>query len=202
MKYAFANANRKIKGTVIGPAYSEKIETTTSVADNLSLRTIPSSTEMPVIREILYCKKLAKVLQGLECDIVNLNSHLQVSALPVIMVASRRKLPLVVTIHGVYSKTNFIVDTLQKAYLHTFCRVLWNKAKAIVCLTQSDADEIVSYGCPRHKIVVIPNWVNVELFRPSEEKRESQILWVGRFVPPKGLGFLVKAAKIVTSQFP
>jgi glycosyltransferase involved in cell wall biosynthesis len=109
---------------------------------------------------------------------------------------------MVVTIHGVYSKTNIMVDFLQKAYLHTFCRVLWNKAKAIVCLTQADANEIVSYGCPKHKITVIPNWVNAELFRPSEEKRENQILWVGRFVPPKGLGFLIKAAKIVISQFP
>jgi glycosyltransferase involved in cell wall biosynthesis len=163
---------------------------------------IPFCDKIPIVREIKYCLKMMRLLRNMNYDIINLNSHLQISALPV-LVAIRRQTPLIVTIHGVYSKTNFALDAIQKLYLYTFCRILWNKAKAIVCLTEADADEIHSYGCPKEKIEIIPNWVNIDFFKPGNNTKDrNTILWVGRFVPPKGLEYLVKAAKLVVTKFP
>jgi glycosyltransferase involved in cell wall biosynthesis len=201
-KYLFENIlSNSMDETIIAPSEIEKVEKQTHITKGLILYTIPLNCKIPLIREIKYSLHLMRVLNTSRYDIINLNSHLQIWAMPVILSTTLSKIPLVVTIHGPYQKMNLLMDTIQKVYLHTFCRLLWIKAKAIICLTEADAKEIAGYGCPKEKITVIPNWVNTDLFRPSTEKR-NRILWTGRFVSPKGLEYLVKAAQIVVSEHP
>jgi glycosyltransferase involved in cell wall biosynthesis len=64
---------------------------------------------------------------------------------------------------------------------------------AVIAVSNSVKKELVTrYGIPEGKIVVIPNGVEVNLFRPSAE-REKQILYVGRQTAHKGLPYLLQA---------
>jgi glycosyltransferase involved in cell wall biosynthesis len=56
------------------------------------------------------------------------------------------------------------------------------------------------YGCPPKKIRIVPNAVDTNLFSPQTEREENLVVWVGRFVPEKGLEYLLKAAKIVSGK--
>ncbi len=194
---------RGFKFTIIGPSNLEEIKFL-NVTKGLDLYMLPHNNHMLALKgQIRHIRLLISLLKHIECDVINLHSHLfYFTAIPALIAAHKLKVPLVVTVHGVFSPVNFTIDNLQKLYLYTFCRIVWNKARLVICLTEADAREVVKYGCPRQKIVIIPNWVNTDLFKPAEYQEENLILWMGRFVSTKGLEYLVKAAKIVLQHYP
>jgi len=202
VRYSLDKVSREREITIIGPSKPGKGGSVMKVTEKLRIRTISHSKKIPLISEILYSFRLMNLIRSLNCDIVNLNSHLQIAALPVVLATTLFHIPLVVTIHGVYSKTNPFMDALQTMYIRTFCRILWRKCDAIVCLTNHDATELASYGCPKHKMAIIPNWVNTDLFKPGTKSDGLKLVWAGRFVPPKGLEYLVRAAKLVVDKYP
>lgn len=53
-------------------------------------------------------------------------------------------------------------------------------------------DKLVEWGWPRERFVHIPNFVNVDEFRPSHASGEG-FLYVGRLSPEKGLDILLRA---------
>jgi len=78
-------------------------------------------------------------------------------------------------------------------------------ADAVVTLSETMRDEIVSRGCSADKIVVVPNAVDVDRFRPmprSEELAaslgiapgEQVVGYVSSFTPYEGIHFLLEAA--------
>jgi glycosyltransferase involved in cell wall biosynthesis len=110
-------------------------------------------------------------------------------------------IPGVVTVHGVTARRNAFVNLAQDAYIRTIGRRIFSGANRVICLTESDATEIAGYGCPRAKISVVPNGVDLELFKPSGRPKEDLVVWTGRFVPEKGLPDLLRAAKIISEEF-
>lgn len=63
----------------------------------------------------------------------------------------------------------------------------------VIAVSNSVKKELVRrYGIPKKKIAVIPNGVDVDLFR-SSIKREKRILYVGRQTAHKGLPYLLQA---------
>jgi glycosyltransferase involved in cell wall biosynthesis len=115
--------------------------------------------------------------------------------------ADKSNLPYVVTIHGVFANRGLVINVAQKTYLHVISQV-FKSADRIICLTESDMAEIVTFGFPIEKIRLVPNAVDTDRFRPLDEPTDNLIIWVGRFVPEKGLEYLLEAAKIVLNNFP
>jgi glycosyltransferase involved in cell wall biosynthesis len=108
--------------------------------------------------------------------------------------------PNIVEVHGAIAKRGVFMNLAQHIYLNTLARWMFKKATLVRCLTQSDAQIILRYGCPYKKIRVVPNAVDTNLFRPQNGREENLIVWVGRFVPEKGLEYLIRAAKIITDN--
>jgi len=150
-----------------------------------------------MIKEYPFTPSLSQRIKLLNPDIIHAESHLFLPSLQAVRKAKEMGKPCIVTIHGVFAERGPFVNFLQFAYMRTLGLEIFKNANRIICLTRTDANEIIKIGCPEKKIRIIPNAVDTEKFKPSKVRRDDLIVWTGRFVPEKGIEYLIKAAKIV-----
>jgi len=144
---------------------------------------------------------LPKAVSTLKPDIVHAEAYYFLSTLQAIETAANLKCPGIVTVHGTtLARRGPLVDLAQNVYIRTVGRRIFARANRVICLTESDAHEVVGYGCPAGKISVVPNGIDSELFRPGVQSADNLVVWDGRFVLEKGLPDLLKAARIVASS--
>ncbi len=117
--------------------------------------------------------------------------------------AKRFNVPLVITEHT----GPFSILTKNLIVRRSTIRAL-NRADRLIAVSQAQG-EAVSHHLHSHQaqqIKVIPNGVNVGLFRPSEnlirDPRAPRILFVGYFVPIKNLPLLLEAFSLVLREIP
>ena len=163
--------------------------------DGLNLALKPFFTEYPFIPQ------LSSMLEREKSEIIHAHSHLYLTTYTAIKTAEKLGIPSIVTVHCVSAERNIAVNLHQKAYLLSLSTIIFKSSTRIVCLTRADAKELVRLGCPARKIRLIPNPVDAEMFKPCPKKEQDNlVVWVGRFVPEKGLEYLIDAAKIVQSR--
>jgi len=89
------------------------------------------------------------------------------------------------------------VSRLKLALIHAIEWFCYRFADAII-LTSEEMKRYVSntFDIPSEKIVVIPNYIDTDLFRPMNiEKVSGRLIFVGRFTEQKNLLNLLKAVK-------
>jgi glycosyltransferase involved in cell wall biosynthesis len=155
-----------------------------------------------VIQEYPYLPGLPAKLEKLRPDIVHGESHLFLPTVQAVRKAKKLGLPCVVTVHGVFAERDFAVNMAQRVYLHSVGLEVFRRADRVICLTRSDAEEVIRFRCPSEKVRIIPNAVDTELFKPSGQRDDNLVVWVGRFVPEKGVEYLLEAARIVVKKLP
>ena len=143
-----------------------------------------------------YLPDLPARLELLNPDIVHCESHLFLPSVQSLLKAEQMHIPSIITVHGVFADRGFMSNSIQKTYIRLLCKT-FRKARFIICLTHNDALEISQLGCSSEKIRLVPNAVDTELFQPLDNKDSDLIVWHGRFVPEKGLEYLISAMKLV-----
>jgi glycosyltransferase involved in cell wall biosynthesis len=173
-----------------------------NVLDNLTIYRLPGINFRirGAITDYPYVPCLPDKIAQLKPEIVHAESHLFLTTVQAIKKAKELHKPSVVTVHGVMAKRSSIINLAQFSYLRTLSSWIFRNADRIICLTQSDAKEIIAYGCPYEKIRIVPNAVDTDRFRPVNGKWENLVVWTGRFVPEKGLNYLIEAARIVKKE--
>ena len=169
---------------------------------NLSFRTLNDlSISIPqLIISFPYLISLEETIKQLEPDIVHINNLPFLTTLQSTRVAKRLGITSIVHVHGVIAKINRVLNATQYLYIRTLGRSIFRDASSLICLTNQDAREIHKCGCQLKKIRIIPNGVDIKKFRPLREGRDNWILWGGRFVPQKGLEYLIKALHFVIEK--
>jgi colanic acid/amylovoran biosynthesis glycosyltransferase len=136
---------------------------------------------------------------------VLLHAHYGPNGLRAMPLASKLRVPLIVTFHG----SDIAITDLryQKTYFG-FRNYFANKGK----LKKSDAvflavskfvqRKLLEQGFPSEKIFVQYTGVDTWKFRPASTEDRPIILFVGRLVEFKGPEFLIRAASEVQRQFP
>lgn len=79
-------------------------------------------------------------------------------------------------------------------------RFVLQKATMVVLTTEEMKQQVIAkYNVPSHRVTVIPNYVDTNLFRPVEgtEKIAGRICFVGRLEPQKNLPALFEAVAAV-----
>jgi len=153
------------------------------------------------VPEYPFIPHMTKVLRQIDPDLIHAHSHLFLTTYQAVRSASKQKKPSVVTVHGLIAKRQSILNLAQNVYLYTLASNIFKKTTIVICLTRSDALEVMKLGCPREKIRILPNPVDTELFVPKPDIEENNlIVWIGRFVPEKGVHVLINAAKKVVNQ--
>ena len=150
-----------------------------------------TGTPYPVLRNV------SRYVRMVNPDVVHANSHLFLSSHRAVEASHMIGIPSVVTVHGVMVKRGLVLDVLQRIYVRTVAKLLFEKVSAVICLTRSDAESVARIVGDDGKIFVVPNGVDTELFKPVSVKDSNLITWVGRFVPEKGLVYLLRAMRTV-----
>ncbi|WP_292520009.1 glycosyltransferase family 4 protein [Methanoculleus sp.] len=134
-------------------------------------------------------------------DIIHAHSHLYFSTVLCALARMAGSSPLVVTNHGLISQTAPM--WLQKTYIPTIGRWIYNVADGIVCYTETERDQLVDLGIRPDRITVIHNGVDTDHFAPSPDgSPEKQILWIGKYVPGKGVEYLLRGFQLFSRDFP
>jgi len=124
-------------------------------------------------------------------DIVHAHSHL---FFPTNLSSFLRKIndtPLVITNHGLESQTPPL--WVSELYNRTLGKWTFNSADAIISYTEDEKQKMRKLGI-KPEIEVIHNGINTERFKPMDNvEKKEQILWVGRFLPGKGVRYLIEA---------
>ena len=148
-----------------------------------------------------YIPSLPQEISRIKPDIVHAESHLFLTSYQAIMRAKKLGIRSVVTVHGVMAKRNIMVDCAQHVYLNTLGSKIFKNADKVICLTENDAKEIMKLGCTSEKVAIIPNAIDTQRFCPRQVKDANLVTWVGRFVPEKGVRYLIEAARLVVKDF-
>jgi len=136
-------------------------------------------------------------------DIIDAHSHLMfTTALAAVKKQFSRK-PFIVINHGFMVRRGPFLESLQDLYLSSIGKWTLTSADYVVSLTESERRRSISAGVNPGKAIVIPNGVDIELFRPMAcDPIPHSIIWIGRYVTEKGLTHLLRAASIVVHEFP
>jgi len=134
-------------------------------------------------------------------DIIHAHSHLYFSTVFCALVRMLGSPPLVVTNHGLISQTAPM--WLQKIYIPTVARWVYNTADKIICYTETERDQLIDLGIRPEKISVIHNGVDTDHFAPlTNVTPKKQILWIGKYVPGKGVEYLLRGFQLFSKDFP
>ena len=146
-----------------------------------------------------YFVSLENILQKTKPDIVHINCLPFLTSYQAAKIAKKLHYKSILQVHGVVGGGRFLTS-LQELYNFTFGYSTFSNADRVICLTVSDAEKVSGYGCPKEKIRIIPNGVNLDDFQPCGREERNTILWGGRFVQQKGLKYLIAALKCVKSK--
>jgi len=177
-----------------------------SPSGQVNLYRIPSIELRPMILKNIvqhypYFLHLSDVIKNISPDLIVINSQLFLTSIQAIKEAIRNNKPSVLGIHGIYADRGFLPSLAQKMYLHAIGSWIFKNSTLIRCLTTNEAIELIKFGAPLDKIRIIPNGVDTDLFKPSKEREENSLIWVGRIVPEKGLVYLIKALAIIVREY-
>lgn len=142
---------------------------------------------------------LYNYLIGNDLHLVDAHSHLFWPSVLAVQAAKRKNVPSLITVHGLMAYRGLLINALQTSFVRTAGLWALRNASRVICLTQSEAQEVISLGIPREKVRIIPVGVDTKRFRPSPVE-EDIVLWYGRFVTEKGIEYLIGAASLIAKD--
>lgn len=139
-----------------------------------------------------------------------------ITALPALMAARRLGLPFVYEVRGLWEVTQAStqpdwVDSERYQLMRTLEQQAAREADLIITLTEELADELVSWGVARDRIVLVPNAVDTERFTPippdaaiakelNLKPGVPVIGYAGSAVAYEGLELLLEALALLKQQ--
>lgn len=169
-----------------------------------------------------FNRTISRMADSITSEIIEAHT---ISGYKLLQIIKRKKIgkPFIHTIHGVLADeyiqssksvspslrmklSNYVMKHLAKLEKQTA-----KEASIIVTVSNYSAQKIVQlYDVNEKKIRVIPNGVDLNKFKPSEDSEEVRarlcgkceylVLFVGNLIPRKGLYYLIEAAKNIAKE--
>ena len=152
-----------------------------------------------------YVLKTAIMAVRLNPHIIHCNTYFPVYS--GVMSSQIRDIPLVSTFHDLYGLKGWIDSQRSVAWGFLGHLATITAAKLphsqIISVSPQCKQKLVAIGVPEEKITVIPNGVDLELFNSTcVEKKDNQVLYVGRLVNFKHVDWLIFAIAEVLKEIP
>lgn len=113
-----------------------------------------------------------------------IHAHNPHYAYGIVSLVKKKKIPLVITIHG-----SFHYNEWEKPLLkHVF-----DAASAIIAINEPSRVEAIELGASPEKIALIHTGINARIFFPRKVTKKDRMLFVGRLVAWKKVDVLLKA---------
>jgi len=159
--------------------------------------------------------KASQVITSFNPDIIHLH-HPFVLSMPAIMYAAKLKIPKVLTIHTQYERYSYYMSPIPQFIINEAIRIiifnLADKVNVITTPSQS-MKELISHYSIKKEIVVIPNAIDIAIFRQKNDEQcnrlkeelnltpgEVVILYVGRVSLEKNIDKIIKALAIIKNK--
>jgi glycosyltransferase involved in cell wall biosynthesis len=97
------------------------------------------------------------------------------------------KKPKIFHLHG------FSINFYKRYFLSRF--ILKHVADLYISISKLMLRQLIELGLPKNKVRYLPNGVDVKIFRPSREKEDNLVLFVGRITFTKGLHILLESLR-------
>lgn len=176
---------------------------TSGLVENLRIYPVNAvSLSIPgLINEFPYFLSIDYVIKKFSPDIIHVNNLPFLTTYQVIVAAKNMKVPSVLQVHGVTAERGYFINAFQSLYLKMLGKKIFGSVSRVICLTKNDAQQVQRYGCPADKLSIIPNGVDTTSFKPDSRCAQAGLLiWIGRFVPEKGLTYLIEAVDILVKK--
>ena len=161
----------------------------------------------PIFAPSLWWQSYRVVKQS---DVVHAHDAFYMTSLAAAVWARLLKKPLVLTQHvDMVPHPNGLVRFAQQVVYATTGRFIIRSSSRVIVLNTRVADFIKSKGVGASKIIFLANAVDTSRFKPVSKRRKSQLrrrygvsqdallaLFVGRFVPKKGIDVILGMAPI------
>ena len=166
---------------------------------------------MKSFRIPFYSMFIRDVIRSFDSDIIHLHGHHYPINWLVAFDWKLNDIPKILTVHGMYALNPYIIGgktVIEEIFNQTFLRLFLSKIDGIIALTRTIARYISHYT--RKPIFIIPNGVNVNIFRENLGKKmeyrknyglpedKKVILFCGRFNHVKGVIEYSEAAAILS----
>lgn len=117
------------------------------------------------------------------------------------------KVPYVLEIFHIpgHPKAASLKEKIYRLFFYLFIRYDSKKAKAVRVMNSQVAEKLVALGVPESKTKLIPAiYIDLDIFRPMGLEKKYDLIFVGRLVKNKGIDLLLKAVKLLITnyQFP
>ena len=139
------------------------------------------------IKDLLFPVKLLKLrkfLRKIDCDVINLHH----STLFLGLIGMKN---VIVTYHG--SPPAYGISKYPRTLINFLGKISLRFARKVISISEYLKRELVRFGVPEEKIIVIPNGVSEE-FKPTW-KDKNYMLFVGRLERHKRVDELIRLAK-------
>lgn len=136
-------------------------------------------------------------------DIIHAHSHLCFSTNLCAILRKMGSSPLVITTHGGLNSQR-APKLVQNVYNATVAKMTFDAADKIICYTDIEKSEMIDFGVKPEKIAVIHNGIDTDRFIPLKEPdfKKKNLLWIGRYVPGKGVEYLIEAFSLLKQKYP
>ena len=194
-----------------------------AVIDGVSFVPCYSTDRIFPLDNWFFNRSIAKKAGAIDADVYEAHAVSGYGLLKALNNHGNKK-PFVHTIHGVLadeyeqareSSYQSFRGRIADYFMHRLAKLEEETAKnatLIVTISQHSLEKIKQfYNVDATKIHIVPNGVDPEQFKPSEDQaavkrqfglgNEPCVLFVGSLIPRKGLPFLVEAAKKIVKEY-
>jgi glycosyltransferase involved in cell wall biosynthesis len=127
-----------------------------------------------------------------------------------LFLSKRKKVPFVLTPHGIFPKRNWFNDLLKSIFDYSLGNKLLKSSEKIIALTESNKSLILNAGAPKSKTVIVENGVDVTKYKETFDSKTLKkkhgflspvLLYVGRIAWHKNLEQIIQALPLIKKEF-
>lgn len=133
-------------------------------------------------------------LLGNPADIYHSHGYGSLHPLQTAITAKLKGKPFIFTLHGYPKRSSFFGNLFIWLYRNLMARIYLSIASKVISVTDQNLPEIRK-EVSQDKILVIPNGVDTDSFKPSADKKDKSfnVVFIGRFDRDKGVLELIDA---------
>ena len=163
-----------------------------------------------LFRETWLMPGMVNKLINLQADVIHAHGYRCLSSCIALFLSKRKKVPFVLTPHGIFPKRNWFNGLLKFIFDYSLGNRLLKSSEKIIALTESNKSLILNAGAPKSNTVIVENGVDVtkykEMFNSKMLKKKHGflgpvLLYVGRIAWHKNLEQIIQALPLIKKEF-
>lgn len=190
---AVADSNREGRNPLI-----HYITDISSIYDSYGRRSIG-----PALR---FSARIVPSLVSYKFDVIDSTLAPMIHVYPLKIVSRWTRSPLIYTVHEVWSDywSKYFANRLIGSLAGFVERTAIRMADKIIAVSKTSAMRCIQLNVPKERIAIIPNGIDTKCINeiePGSEKYHSDVIFVGRLVPYKGVDALLRAVRLLKVKF-